>query len=67
MVHTSIFDCIAVIKNLIGCNSLVDYKSFADDTNLVIQKVSVEAMIVFVMGGVAISNEGFEVVVLLVY
>lgn len=67
MVYTTIFDCIAVTKNLIGCNSLVDYKSFADDTNLVIQKVSVEAMIVFVVGGVTISNEGFEVVVLLIY
>lgn len=67
MVYTTIFDCIAVTKNLIGCNSLVDYKSFADDINLVIQKVSVEAMIVFVVGGVTISNEGFEVVVLLIY
>lgn len=54
MVYTTIFSFITLNKNLINCNSFVDYKSLADYTSLVIQNVAVEAMIVFIAGRVAI-------------
>lgn len=38
MIHTTIFSCIAVTKDLINCNSLVDYARF------LIQRIAVEVM-----------------------
>lgn len=39
MIYTTIFDCIAVIQNLIYCNSVINCKSFADYARFIIQKV----------------------------
>lgn len=61
VVHTTVFSCIAVITNLIDCNSPVDYVSF------VIEKVAIEAMIVLVAWEVAVQGEGFGLVVPLVH
>lgn len=36
VVHTTVFGFIAMTKNLIGCNSPINYKSLADYTSLVI-------------------------------
>lgn len=47
MSYTIIFDYIAVIKNLIDCNSFVDCKSLADYIRLIIQKVTVKVIINF--------------------
>lgn len=51
VVHITVFGYITVTKNLIGCNSLVGYKSFADYTSLVTQK-AVDKMIIGLAAGV---------------
>ena len=66
VVHTTVFGCIAVSEELIGCNNLVDYKSFADYASLMIQKITIEAMIVLVIGGVATLDK-FKLVMPLVH
>lgn len=67
MVYTTAFSCITMIKDFIGCNNLINYKSFADYASFVTQKVAIEAIIVLVTGGVAVSDEEFEFVMPLVY
>lgn len=37
MVYTTVFDYIAMTKDLIGCNSQINYESLADYANLIIQ------------------------------
>ena len=67
VVHITVFGYIAVIKDLIGCDSPVNYKSFADYASFVTQKIAVEVMIVFVARGVAASDKEFELIVPLVH
>lgn len=45
MVYTTVFDYIAMIENLIDCDSLVDCKNSADYARLVIPKVADKIMI----------------------
>lgn len=52
VVYTIVIGCIAMIKNPINCNSLINYKSFANHASLVIQKVSIKTVIVFIAGEV---------------
>lgn len=67
VIYTIVFGCIAVTKDLIDCNSPVDYKSLANYASLMIQKVAVETLIVLVAGRVTALDEGFGFVVLLVH
>ena len=67
VVHTTVFGCITMTEDLIGCDSPVDYKSLADYTSLVTHRVAVKAMIVFVVERVAVLDKGFGLVVLLVH
>lgn len=60
MVHTTIFDCIAVTENLIGCDSFIDCKSFADYTYFIIQKVADKVMIDLNTEEFAICMNGIE-------
>lgn len=52
VIYKTVFGYIAMTKNPIGCDSAVNYKSPADYISLVIQRVAVEAIIVFITGRV---------------
>lgn len=54
VVYITIFGYIAVIKDLIDCNSYVDYKSFANYVRLIIKKIANKVMI-------DLNNEKFAV------
>lgn len=67
VIHTIVFSGIAMTKNPIGYNCLVDYQSLADYTSLIIQKIVIEVIIVFIAGEVAIWDKGFGLVVPLIH
>lgn len=66
VVYIIVFGYIAIIKNQICCNNPIDYKNLANYTNYIIQKIPIEAIIIFMIREVALWNEGFGFVVPLV-
>lgn len=67
MIHTTVFDSITMTKDLIDCNGSVNYKSFTDYPNLIIQKVAIEVIISFVAERFAIWSKRFGLIVPLIH
>ena len=67
VVHIIIFGCIAVIEDLISCDSPVDYKNLTDYASLMTQKVAIEAIVVLIAEGVTALDKRFGLIVPMVY
>lgn len=67
VIHTIVFGGIAMTRNPIGYNYLVDYQSLADYISLIKQKIAIEVIIVFITEEVATWDKGFELIMPLVY
>lgn len=64
IIYTTIFDYTFIIKNLIYCNNLLNYKNFTDYINLIIRKVAIKAIISFIIKKFAIYINIAEKVVI---
>ena len=60
VIYITISNGIAIIKDLIGLNNLIDDKSFANYISFVIQKIVTKVMIGFVIKGLFYRTRDLE-------